>query len=153
MSVKVIMLIGAPGSGKTTWRKHQVAVHGYSCISLDETRALIGKGEEDQEVSTSAFLIAYQKLARLLAMNKSVIIDATNMCPGTRKPFLKISKEHKAITMAVVFERSKEILLQRNKQRGEQGGRNVSEKVIDEMLKRYIPPKPDEFDEIEYISL
>jgi predicted kinase len=69
----------------------------------------------------------------------------------TRKKFLEIAKLHNAQTIALVFEIKKETLLERNKKRGEAGGRNVPEDVIDRMLERYECPGTDEVDKVNMV--
>ena len=91
-------------------------------------------------------------MANMLDAGKSVIIDATNMYPKTRKDFIKIAKEKSANTMAIVFEATKSDLIERNMNRGKSGGRNVPEHVIDSMLSKYQRPVKTEFDVIQYIT-
>jgi predicted kinase len=50
-----------------------------------------------------------------------------------------------------VFECEKTVLLARNAKRGAEGGRNVPEKVIDDMLARYQRPEVPEFDEVVFV--
>jgi protein phosphatase len=148
-----ILLIGAPGSGKSTWGKHYVDTHtNFVRICPDEYRAKFGKGEDDQTVSGIAFAATKSAMANMLDAGKSVIIDATNMYPKTRKDFIKIAKEKSANTMAIVFEATKSDLIERNMNRGKSGGRNVPEHVIDSMLSKYQRPVKTEFDVIQYIT-
>lgn len=147
-----ILLIGAPGSGKSTWGKHYAETRGFVRLCPDEFRAKLGWGEDDQSVSHLAFAATKAAMTNALLTNKSVIIDATNMYKKTRKDFLKIAKEQGASTMAVVFEAIKPTLLERNNTRGKLGGRNVPEHVIDSMLAKYQRPDKDEFDIIQYIT-
>ncbi len=118
----------------------------------DEFRAKFGTGEDDQSVSRQAFAATRAGLENALASDNSAIIDATNMYRKTRKDFLDIAKKHEAKTMAVVFEASREILIDRNKKRGASGGRNVPEDIIDRMLGKYQRPNKPEFDEVVFIS-
>lgn len=148
-----VLLIGAPGSGKTTWGKHFAQTRGFTRLCPDEFRAMFGKGEDDQTVSGKAFAATKSAMENALDSGKSVIIDATNMYRKTRKDFLDIAKNKGAKTMAVVFEATKETLLERNKLRGASGGRNVPEDVIDRMLGRYERPvEKVEFDAVMYIT-
>jgi protein phosphatase len=147
----VIILIGPPGSGKTTWGKFYAEKNGIVRICPDEIRGKIGIDENDQSVSYAAFGIAYSTMENVLAQDKSVMIDATNMYRKTRKRFLKIARAHGAQTMAVVFEVDKKTLMERNKNRGKAGGRNVGETIIDDMLSRYQRPENTEFDVIKFI--
>jgi predicted kinase len=153
MEPKVAMLlIGAPGSGKTTWGESYTKSNNMVRLCPDEFRAKLGFGENDQSVSYPAFVATQSAMSNTLDLGKSVMIDATNMYRKTRKKFLKIAKSKGAFTIAVVFEATKQTLLERNKKRGEMGGRNVSEAAIDDMLRRYERPDRTEFDAIQYIT-
>jgi protein phosphatase len=147
-----ILLIGAPGSGKTTWGKFYAESRGITRLCPDEFRAKFGTGEDDQTVSGIAFAATKSAMGNALELGKSVMIDATNMYRKTRKDFIKIARDRGASTMAIVFEANKETLLERNKNRGLSGGRNVPENVIDDMLSKYQRPEKDEFDAIQYIT-
>jgi len=152
--MKVYLCIGAPGSGKSVWSKKFVEDDpGTMRVCPDEFRAIFGFGEGDQTVSARAFFATYDALGNYLRTGKDVVVDATNMYPKTRKKFLQIARGHGALTTAVVFEMDKATLLERNKKRGEEGGRNVPENVIDDMLSKYQPPFPNEFDEVIFISM
>ena len=153
MEPKIVMiLIGAPGSGKSTWGKHFAETRGYAYVCPDEFRAKLGWGEGDQSVSAAAFGMAKGAIGNALDSGKSVVFDATNMYRKTRKDFINIARGRGAKTHAIVFEVDKPTLLDRNKKRGIMGGRDVSEEIIDNMLAKYQPPTNEEFDVIQYIS-
>lgn len=153
MERNAYILVGAPGSGKSTWGQN-LARNDANVVRLcpDEFRAKFGWGEGDQSVSAQAFSATRQGMRDALASGKDVLIDATNMYSKTRKDFIHIAKEFNAKTIAVVFEADKNTLMLRNKLRGEAGGRNVPEDVIDRMLERYQRPNELEFDEVQFIT-
>jgi len=147
-----ILLIGAPGSGKSTWRNTWISNNpNWKYISTDELRAKLGTGEEDQSVSKQAFEEARKLLSLYLSQNINVVVDATNMHKKARKQFLDIANSHNSLKKAVVFECSREVLLERNVARGNSGGRNVPAFVIDRMLDNYEIPTNLEFNEIEFV--
>ena len=148
----VWILVGAPGSGKTTFGK--VLTEGDPRIVRvcpDDNRRVIGKGSHDQTVSYPAFCMAKDQMKRALDENKCVIFDATNMYRKARKDFINIARGRGAKVIAEVFECEKSVLLGRNAKRGSEGGRNVPEKVIDDMLARYQRPEVPEFDEVVFV--
>ena len=148
-----ILLVGAPGSGKSTWGQNYVLTRDVVRLCPDEFRAKLGWGEADQSVSAAAFVMTKTAMGNAIDAGKSVMIDATNMYRKSRKDFLNIARGRGAQTMAIVFEVSKEVLLDRNQKRGMMGGRNVPEDVIDRMLARYERPvQGDEFDIVQFIT-
>jgi predicted kinase len=148
----VYVLVGAPGCGKTTWRKTFLESHpDVATICPDEYRAILGTGEGDQSVSREAFEMAYKVLKVALHAQTSVIIDATNMHRKGRKRFLQLARGYGAKTTAIVFEVDKATLMERNAKRGKEGGRVVPEDVIDMMLGKYQRPEVPEFDEVTFI--
>ena len=153
MNKKAYILIGAPGSGKSTWGKDLIA-KDPSVVRLcpDDFRAQFGTGEGDQSVSAQAFEATRNGMKEALKNGNNVLIDATNMYRKTRGDFVRIAQFGNAKTIAVVFEATKEILLERNKMRGAAGGRDVPEFVIDNMLRKYETPTTQEFDEVIFIS-
>ena len=146
------LLIGAPGSGKSTWGKEFVQKNS-SVVRLcpDEFRAKFGTDEADQSVSAQAFSATRSGMRSALLNGKSVLIDATNMYRKTRKDFIDIAKAYDAKTVAVVFECDKTTLLARNAKRGAEGGRKVPEDIIDKMLSKYQRPDESEFDKVMFM--
>ena len=149
----VWILVGAPGSGKTTFG--QVLTEGDPRIVRvcpDDNRRAISGDSNNQAVSYPAFCMAKDQMRKALGENKCVVFDATNMYRKARKDFINLARGKGAKVIAQVFECDKATLLARNAKRGANGGRNVSEKVIDDMLARYQRPEVPEFDEVVFIS-
>ena len=148
----VWILVGAPGSGKTTFGK--VLVEGnpnFVRVCPDDNRRMIGKGSHDQTVSYPAFCMAKDQMRKALDEGKCVIFDATNMYRKARKDFINIARGRGVKVIAEVFECDKATLLARNAKRGAEGGRNVPEKIVDDMLARYQRPEVPEFDEVNFV--
>jgi predicted kinase len=151
--LNVYLCVGAPGSGKSTWSKLFVENNKNTIrVCPDEFRAKFGWGEGDQSVSAQAFEATRNALNTALGLGKNVIVDATNMYKKSRKDFITIAHMNKASVTAVIFEVDKLTLLDRNKKRGEMGGRNVPEDVIDRMLSKYDRPTVPEVDNVQFES-
>ena len=154
MNEKLIVwiLVGAPGSGKTTFGK--VLTEGDPRIVRvcpDDNRRAIGGDSNNQAVSYPAFCMAKEQMGRALDANKCVVFDATNMYRKARKDFINIARGRGAKVIAQVFECDKPTLLARNAKRAAEGGRNVGENVIDAMLAKYQRPEVPEFDEVVFV--
>lgn len=149
---KVIILIGSPGCGKSTFAAKLLAANStYKLLSSDAMRAEFGSGEDDQSVTAVVFATLKRRLQAFLALGQNIIIDATNINKKDRKFYIDTGHESGHQIIGYVFECSKETLLERNKTRGEAGGRNVPEWVIDKMLAKYQRPEKNEgFDELHF---
>lgn len=151
--MKTYILIGAPGSGKSTWGKQFVTDNpGVIRLCPDDFRAKFGWGEGDQSVSPQAFAATRSGMESALSEGKDVMIDATSMHRKARKDFLIIAKKYNATKIAVVFETTREMLIERNRKRGEEGGRVVPNDIIERMLNNYEVPTHADFDEITFIN-
>ncbi len=149
--LEVWILVGAPGSGKSTFGRALVTQDPrFTRVCPDDCRRAICGDSNNQAVSYPAFCMAKSQMRTALAAGKCVVFDATNMHRKGRKDFIKLARENGAKVVAQVFECDKATLLARNAKRGLEGGRNVSEKVIDDMLGRYQRPDKTEFDEIVF---
>lgn len=153
-SFQVILMIGAPGSGKSTYVNKLLAENpNLKLLSSDAMRAEFGKGEDDQSVTPRVFATLKYRLNGFLQEKHSVIIDATNMNVKDRKTYIDAAKQFGAKSVAYAFVCDKQTLLERNQKRGAGGGRNVPEFVIDKMLAKYQEPTTLEgFDSVKFIK-
>lgn len=151
--VKVIVMIGAPGSGKSTFAKQYWQQNpSFKYLSSDALRAELGTGEDDQSVTPQVFSTLKRRLDHCLRRNESVIVDATSMNAKDRKDYINAAKQFNAKVVAYAFVCDKKTLLERNQKRGAGGGRNVPEFVIDKMIAKYQPPTLQEgFDEVNFL--
>jgi len=140
----LVLMVGPPASGKSTFGEKYASEHGMVYISTDKLRAELGMGESDQTVSALAFAIARKRVNKNLGLGKSVMLDATNINPKARKDWINIAREHEAHIKAFVFEVDREELIKRDGQRN----RHVGELVIDKFLNKYHRPDKDEVDEV-----
>lgn len=149
----LVITVGAPGSGKSTWVENYKLTHPYmTFLSSDFLRGFFGKDENDQSVSAIVFEHMENEVDRLLSENKDVCIDATNMHRKARKVWINLAKKHGAMIIAYVFVVNRDTLIERNQKRGAAGGRNVPVDVIDRMLTNYVEPSKEEgIDQIHFV--
>lgn len=148
----VVILCGAPGSGKSTWGEKFAKEKGYTYLSSDRNRARVGRGEDDIQASARAFTLLKKEMGEALDRGENVVIDATFMSKKARRDFVNIGRAHKAHLRAVTFELDRKTILERNAKRAATGGRNVPRFVIDRMLGNYEKPTSPEFDEVTIIN-
>ena len=144
---KFTMLIGLPGSGKSTWTIHEIA----SIVSSDDLRRELYGDENDQTDPNFIFNEAKRRIAAALNRGKDTVLDATNINRKHRMQCIKdirsqirkdIDLEIVAVWIAVPYAEC----LRRNSKRV----RMVTEHVIEKMYKNFCPPGYEEgFDRIE----
>ena len=132
--------VGLPGSGKSTYVKNFIKDKDIEYLSSDSLRAVYGKDETDQSVTSIVFGHIKRKVDELLKDGKNVLVDATSVNRKERSDYINTAKKYGAKVVAIVFKMDRQGLIDRNKKRGEQGGREVPTFVIDKMLAKYEEP-------------
>jgi predicted kinase len=140
MNNTLYITVGLPGSGKSTYVKNFIKDKDIEYLSSDELRAIYGKSEEDQTVTPLVFGHIKRKVDEFLKDGKNVLVDATSVNRKERSDYINAAKKYGAKVVAIVFKMDRQGLIDRNKKRGEQGGRVVPDFVIDKMLAKYEEP-------------
>lgn len=144
---KFIMLIGLPGSGKSTWaEKYMTENSNTVIISSDEMRKELFNDESSQEDNNRVFYEMEVRTLNHLNNGVNVIYDATNVVRKRRKTFLDKLPTW-VIKEAHVIWAPLEVCIERDSSRD----RTVGKAVIWRMVKSYQPPFFDEgFNRIYY---
>lgn len=140
----LIILVGPPASGKSTWGKKFSQEKGIVYVSTDGIRGEIGAGEGDQTVSGAAFALAKQRISQALASDKSAMIDATSVNRKARRDWINMGRGHGAYVIAVAFEVPRDELVKRDAARE----RHVGPEVIDRFVNKYERPTETEVDKV-----
>ena len=129
----VVLTIGLPGSGKTTWFKRR----GVTPLSSDLLRSLLFDDIAEQRWQGLVFSTLRSLLrARLIAKMPWNYVDATNLSPHERRQWIKMAKSFGYDVQAVFFDVPLEICMERNKRRE----RTVSDDIMKKMAERLRPP-------------
>ena len=133
----VVLAIGLPGSGKTTWFRRR----GVTPLSSDLLRSVLFDDVEEQRYQGLVFSTLRQLLrARLIARMPWNYVDATNLSPRERRQWIHMAKGFGYEVHAVFFDVPLEVCLERNRRRD----RVVPEDALRRMAAKLRPPKFEE---------
>jgi protein phosphatase len=113
--LSLVVLIGASGSGKSTFAKTHFAP--TEVISSDFCRGLIADDENDQSATKDAFDVLHYIAGKRLAAGRLTVIDATNVQPDSRRHLIDLAREHDVLPAAIVLDLPERVCLTRNKAR------------------------------------
>lgn len=129
----VVLAIGLPGSGKTTWFKRR----GVTPLSSDMLRSILFDDITEQRYQGLVFSTLRSLLrARLIARMPWNYVDASNLAPHERRQWIKMAKGFGYEVHAVFFDVPLEVCLERNRKRE----RQVKEDVIQRMAAKLKAP-------------
>lgn len=139
------LLIGVPGSGKSTYCENYQKEHPNSIwISSDKVRGLLLGNENDQSQNERIFEEMFRRTLDSLNQGYTVLYDATNVVRKRRVELLNKLPAY-VVKEAIVCWAPVELCVERDTNRD----RTVGYSVIDKMLKNFQAPYFDEgFDRI-----
>ncbi|KAH6776051.1 hypothetical protein C2S52_013612 [Perilla frutescens var. hirtella] len=167
---EVIMMVGLPASGKSTWAEKWVNEHPEKRYILLGTNLVLGQmkvpsllrkhnyNERFSCLMDRATKIFNALLSRASTIRRSFIIDQTNVFQSARKRKLKPFAYYKKIA-AVVFPTAEE-LKSRAEKRFKEMGKEVPADAVNQMIANFtLPiskdmPRADEyFDQVWFVEL
>ncbi len=133
----VVLAIGLPGSGKSSWFKR----HNVVPLSSDMVRSLLFDDVREQRFQDLVFSNLRSMLkARLIAKRPMNYVDATNLTPQERQHWIKLAKDYNYEVHAVFFDVPLEVCLDRHQRRD----RVVPEDIMRRMAAKLKAPAFDE---------
>ncbi len=129
----VVLAIGLPGSGKSSWFKR----HNLVPLSSDMMRSLLFDDIREQRFQDLVFSNLRSMLkARLIAKRPMNYVDATNLTPQERHHWIKLAKDYNYEVHAVFFDVPLETCIERHNRRD----RVVPEEIMRRMAAKLKAP-------------
>jgi predicted kinase len=140
--VKIVITVGLPGSGKSTYLKRR----GWNAISSDEIRRLIADDPADQTIHARVFATIRYLIRQRLTVGRPVTnVDATHLTRWERRPYIRLAKRYGCEIEALFFDVPVETCIERNQRRE----RVVPRRVILEMARNLqVPTLEEGFDRV-----
>jgi predicted kinase len=126
----VVLAIGLPGSGKSSWFKR----HNITPLSSDLLRSLLFDDPTEQRFQDLVFSNLRSMLkARLIARRPMNYVDATNLTSHDRHSWIKLAKDFGYEVQAVFFDVPLEVCLERNRKRERVVGEDALRRLASKM--------------------
>src|SRR5882757_375239 len=133
----VVLAIGLPGSGKSSWFKR----HDIRPLSSDLLRELLFDDAQEQRFQDLVFSNLRSMLkARLVARRPVNYVDATNLTPHDRHSWIKLAKDYGYEVHGLYFDVPVDVCLERNQKRE----RVVAEDIMRKMAAKLKAPTFEE---------
>ncbi|HZM32229.1 MAG TPA: ATP-binding protein, partial [Acidimicrobiales bacterium] len=98
----LVVLVGPPGSGKSTWAAAQFRTD--QVVSSDALRAVVGTGEHDQRASKDAFDVLDLVIERRLRRRLTTVVDTLGTDAKRRGRWRDAAEKAGVPCVAVVFD-------------------------------------------------
>ena len=137
---RLILLVGIPGSGKTTYAKNYIEQNANTIhLSSDTIRAELYGDESIQGDPSEVFSLMQKRAIEALNNGCNVIYDATNITRKDRASIINLCPKFVMIECRIIWAPI-ETCIERDFTRE----RTVGKEIIDRMLKRFQAPYYDE---------
>jgi predicted kinase len=134
---RIILMVGLPGSGKSTWLEQR----GITPLSSDWMRMVLADDMTDQTIHARVFQSLRYLLRQRLAIGRpETYVDATHLTVEERRPYIQIAGLYGCDAEAVFFDVGLEVCLERNRARD----RVVPEEAMRMMAAKLRPPSVEE---------
>jgi len=134
--IEVILTIGLPGSGKSTWSKKLISdnPNKYKRVNKDDLRAMLDNSKHSND--SEKFILRVRDMIILAAIEngKHVIVDDTNLAPKHKERIKELIKGKAELVIKDFTDVPLETCIERDLKRD----KSVGEKVIRDMYNQHI---------------
>jgi predicted kinase len=155
MALEVILTKGLPASGKSTWAKEQVRLNPdkYFRVNKDDLREMMFCSIWTKQKEKLVLHMRNEAIKKILSMDKSVIIDDTNLDPSHERTVREIVESNfpdREIQIKVkdFTDVSIDECLRRNSLRPNK----VPDHVIHRMFEQYLAKKDTEVKKVDFVA-
>ena len=139
---ELVIMIGTPGAGKSTWAKDNFPQMDYIC--MDEIRKEVCGNTADQTRNVEVAKVGFARLYESLRARRSVIWDATSPTMKQRKGLIDAARQQGAYVTEIWMDTSLKTSLLRNASRE----RVVPEDVLRKKHSQLQFPRSYEYDRL-----
>ncbi|MGN0465551.1 MAG: AAA family ATPase [Lachnospiraceae bacterium] len=139
---EIILMSGLPGTGKDTWIRENIPE--YPMISLDKIRREMNVKPTDNQ---GIVIQKAQECAKVyLRAHQSFVWNATDITKDTRQKQIRLFERYGAMVRIIYLETNWGTQLERNSSRLDE----VPVAAIEKMLRKTVPPMPEEAMTVEW---
>lgn len=134
--LSLVLLIGASGSGKSTFAKKHFGKH--EVVSSDECRGIVSNDENNLAATNDAFDLLHYIIGKRLKNGNLTVVDATNVQQEARKGLIQLAREYHTLPVAIVLDMPQRVCEDRNEERPDRDFGNHVIRQQKQQLKRSI---------------
>lgn len=116
-ALSLVVLIGASGSGKSTFAARHFGA--FETLSSDFCRGLVSNDVNAQEATAAAFDVLHHIAGKRLDAGLLTVVDATNVQQAARKSLIDLARAHDVLPVAIVLDVPEQVCLDRNTARAD----------------------------------
>tara|TARA_R110002050_G_scaffold33863_4_gene85858 strand:- start:1306 stop:3879 length:2574 start_codon:yes stop_codon:yes gene_type:complete len=134
--LSLVLLIGASGSGKSTFAKKHFGKH--EIVSSDVCRGIVSNDENSQSATNDAFDVLNFIIGKRLKNGHLTAVDATNVQTESRKGLINLARQYHTLPVAIVLDLPERVCEDRNENREDRNFGNHVIRQQKQQLKRSI---------------
>lgn len=114
---EVIITIGIPASGKSTYAKELIGSRFFKEVNLDDLREKLSGSPHNMSFTKEALELWHNKLENYLQSKQNVVVSDTNLDRGYRLALVEKCKKEGYLVKYVIFDTPFGICVVRNRNR------------------------------------